>query len=259
MMRRHIDLHAKLFSKSKLVMLYGPGAEIYDYARRRAGAGLRCDSVGVAPYYYAHLGGYSHRRLFEQTYPKQPVVVEPAHYAHQQEHNTWQNGSTLVHAVETLHPTWVTVHHWPREWLNENKLTAAGLANRMGYWFLAKTVMHNRVVERGRELLVRLNIENRGVAPAYHRYVPAISLVHAESGKEVMRGTASCADARRWKPGYVSLNNLRFIMPTDVPAGRYLLRCGLCESSACREATVQLGNFGMDSDGFYQFSELTLV
>ncbi len=257
-MRRHIDLHARLFPNSKLIQLYGPGEEIYEYARRTADAGLRCDSVGVAPYYYAHLGGYSHRAMFEKAYPKQPVVVEPAHYSHQLEQNTWQNGSTLAHAVEALHPTWVTVHHWPREWLEENRDTAARLANRMGYWFLAKTVMCRRSVRRGGELLVRLNVENRGVAPAYHRYVPTLSLVHTASSEEVMRGLAKRTDVRRWKPGHVSLNNMHFLIPADVPAGRYLLRIGLLESADRSEATVRLGNAGRDPDGFYRVSEVVL-
>lgn len=258
MMRRHIDIHARFFRRSKLFQLYGPGEEIYSYARRTADAGLRCDSAGVAPYYYAHLGGYSHRTLFEKTYPKQPVVVEPAHYSHQQEHNTWQKGSTLAHAVEALHPTWVTVHHWPQEWLNENRETAERLANRMGYWFLAKTVMHRRIQPRGAELLVRLNVENRGVAPAYHRYVPAFSLVSIESGTEMMRGLARRIDVRRWKPGHVSMNNLRFAIPFDVPAGRYILRIGLLESARQSAGAVQLGNHDRDSDGFYRVSEIIL-
>ncbi len=264
-LKKHIDLHAKYFKKTRLIILYGAGREVCSYARERANAGLRTDSVGVNAYYVDH-GGYWTEKLcppldaghFEEFWRSRPVVVEPDHYRHSVRHNTWQRGSTLARAVEDLHPTWVTVHHWPREWLEENRELAGQLANRMGYWFMLKTVVYPGVVKRGSQFIIQMNWENRGVAPIYKNYPVAISLKNRD-GAEVFRAVHPTIDIRSWMPTRVSVNNLRWIIPGDVPAGKYLLRVGLVDAIESLAGSIKLGSEGEEEDMFYRVGEIEIV
>lgn len=264
-LKRHVDLHAACFRHSRLLILYGAGREVCDYARETAAAGLRCDSVGVHSY-YTEFGGYWTEEIdpdldagrFGDFWRGSPVVLEPAHYSHALRYNTWQNGATLERALDELHPSWVTVHHWPREWLAENRELAARLANRMGYWFFLKTLALPEKVRRGDPFLIRMVWENRGVAPIYRAYALAISLRAEAGGAEVYRSLHPSVDIRQWQPGRMRIVASRWRLPEALPPGRYALRIGLVDGPAATAAAIRLGITGEDDDLFYQAATLTV-
>jgi hypothetical protein len=256
-LKEHIDIHARNFKKTQLFILYGAGDELCDYARKTVKAGLRIDSVGV-PWYVYNRGFYTHRYMFEKSYRRFPVVVEPDHYWACVRHNCWQKGSVLEHAVGALHPSWLTVHHYPREWLEENRDLVRRLSNRIGYWFLLKTVVHPKTVRAGEEFEVQMNWENRGCAPIYRKYPLVLSFVRCDSGVEVARLVHPSADCRRWKDGDSYVNHLRWLMPKEMSAGEYRLRVGLVDRPRDKQAAIAIGTVGREADGFYAVSRLTV-
>ncbi len=257
-LKAHIDMHAKLFTKSQLFSLYGMGDELCDYARKTAGTGLRIDSVGV-PWYCYNRGYYTHRYMFEKSYRKKPVIVEMDHYGKCINDNCWWDGSVLEHSLDALHPSWITCHWYPREWLEENRDLAARLANRAGYWFMLKTVVHPQSVPAGDEFSVQMNWENRGCAPIYRKYPLALSLSKADSGKEVARLIHPSADCRHWKDGDCYVNHLRWKMPDRMPPGDYRLRVGLLDKARDERAAIAIGTAGREDDGFYSVSDISVT
>jgi len=254
MLRKHIDLHAAYFKQSQLIMQYGASDAAALYALKKANAGLRSDSIGVRSY-FIEFGGYWKIELFDKFWRTRPTVVEPEHYRNWRNDkvNSWQNGSTIANALKEHHATWLTVHHWPREWLNDgNAELARQLANQIGYWFFLKTVVYPKTVKAGDEILVQMNWENRGVAPIYKNYPVAISFKSVETGKEVFRIPHPSSDSRRWMPGKTTVNNLAWMIPDDAPKGEYILRFGLVESVDDPTAKIRLGVKGVEDDLFYK-------
>jgi hypothetical protein len=256
-LKKHVDIHARQFKKTRLFMLYGAGDELCEYSRKTVKAGLRCDSVGVS-WYLLNRGFYTHRYMFEKSYRRYPVVVEPAHYGGRAEGGYWQKGSVIEHAVGALHPSWVTVHGYPREWLEQNRELARRLANRMGYWFLLKAVVYPKAVKAGSEFEVQMNWENRGCAPIYRKYPLVLSFVRCDSGVEVARLVHPSADCSRWKDGDCYVNHLRWLMPKGMPAGEYRLRVGLVDKPRDETAAIAIGTVGREADGFYAVGKLAV-
>jgi hypothetical protein len=150
----------------------------------------------------------------------------------------------------------LTIHHWPREWYNENRELAASLVNQMGYWFFLKSVLYPKVVKPGEEIAVQMSWENRGVAPIYKNYPVAISFKSKESGREVFRISHPTSDSRRWMPGKTTSNNLKWIIPGNIPAGEYILRFGLVDNMENMSAIIKLGVEGAEDDLFYKMGEI---
>jgi len=262
-LKRHVDLHRKHFHSSQLIILYGAGREVCSYARDTAGAGLRTDSVGVYSY-YTEFGGYWTEKIypeldaghFSEFWPHYPVVIEPAHYSHALHFNTWQNGSTLERSLQDLHPSWVTIHHWPREWYEENRALSARLANKMGYWFFLKTASLPKAVSRGEKFLTQMIWENRGVAPIYRRYYLALSLCRVEDGTEVYRALHPSLDVRTFAPGQVQVLHPQWSIPQAIPPGQYFVRVALVQDFNSQEAAIKLGIQGRDDEGFYRLASM---
>ncbi len=265
-LKRHVDLHRKHFHSSQLIILYGAGREVCRYARDTAAAGLRTDSVGVHSY-YTEFGGYWTEKIYPQLdaghfgefWPHYPVVVEPAHYAHALRFNTWQNGSTLERSLQDLHPSWVTIHHWPREWYNENRELSDRLANKVGYWFFLKTASLPKQLIRGEKFLTQMVWENRGVAPLYRRCYLALSLCRVEDGREEYRALHPSLDFRTLPPGQVQVLQPQWCIPADITPGTYLLRLGLVWDLQATAAAIRLGIQGRDEEGFYPVAEVSVT
>jgi hypothetical protein len=262
-LKKHIDLHAKYFKKSHLIMQYSYSKQMSDYAFKKANAGLRCDSVCVDNHFFSY-GGYCFMDQFENVWRTQPVVLEPGHYKlygdrmhiGEKGKDRWQKGSTLRSAMHAHHASWLTIHHWPREWYNENRELTASLVNPMGYWFFLKSLIYPKVVKPGEKFLIQMNWENRGVAPIYKNYPVAISFKSKETGKEVFRIAHPTSDCRRWMPTKTTVNNLEWIIPDDIPAGEYIIRFGLVDDEENMSAKIKLGIDGMEDDLFYKTGEI---
>ncbi len=135
---KHIDLHCKYFKRTLLAVnddfSFGgvdptfPTMEAIRYARKH-GLTLRDDSILVQ-------GGkraYFHADMAQAFWPELPVILESEHYGPSRDRGNWKDGAQYLEAVEAYHASYVSIHWWPREFLEANRDLIARINRRLGY------------------------------------------------------------------------------------------------------------------------------
>ena len=180
----HIDLHLKHFKNTLLCISDdfaghdkpGKNFPITDYALSR-GVTLRDDSILVQP----PPRSWYHAGMAEAFWPKMPVILEHEHYAGSKKRGAW-SGDLLLKAVEDYHASFLSIHGWPREILDENRGTIDKINRRMGYRLQPLEVSWPKTVVIGTNFRVHWNWANKGVAPCYPGGFPCLTLKDAEGG-----------------------------------------------------------------------------
>lgn len=180
--RKHLDLHKKHFKQTLLaanddLSNQGRGLETLVYARK-LGMTLRDDSILVDPGERA----YDHAYVAPSFWPEVPVVLESEHYGGSKKRGNWQDGSLYLQAVEDYHASWVTVHWFPREFLQENRALIDRINMRMGYRLQLLEASWPAEAAAGSSMTVSYRWRNAGVAPCLPGGFPAITLKDAKGG-----------------------------------------------------------------------------
>jgi hypothetical protein len=168
--KKHIDLYAKYFKRTLVCVnddLAGhdkPGWHFpeTDYAISH-GMTLRDDSIVVDPPPHS----WYHAEMAQAFWPHWPVILEHAHYGYTKEKGTWGDGSLLLKAIEDYHASYMSIHGWPREELNENRSLIDRINLRMGYRLQLREMSWPREVTIGQWFKVHSLWANAGVAPCY--------------------------------------------------------------------------------------------
>ncbi|MCU0785475.1 MAG: DUF4832 domain-containing protein [Verrucomicrobia bacterium] len=182
--KRHIDLHLKHFKKTQLCISDDfaghdrPGARfpITDYALSK-GVTLRDDSILVQPAPRA----WYHAEMAQAFWPKFPVILEHQHYGNSKQRQAW-DPDLLLRSVEDYHASFMSIHWWPRELLEENREVINQINLRMGYRLHPVEVTGSKSVEIGKPFQVRWTWVNKGVAPCYPGGFPALTLKDQAGG-----------------------------------------------------------------------------
>ncbi|MGQ9591926.1 MAG: DUF4832 domain-containing protein [Planctomycetota bacterium] len=182
--KRHIDLHRKHFSRTLLALnddMAGPGKpgksfSAAEYALSR-GVTLRDDSILVQP----PPRSWYHAEMAEAFWPKLPVILEHEHYGPSKARGAW-SGELLEKAVEDYHASYLSVHWWPREFLEENRETIDRLNRRLGYRIVLREISWPEEAALGEPFLVETVWANEGVAPLYAGGFFALALADAKGG-----------------------------------------------------------------------------
>lgn len=127
---------------------------------------------------------------------------------------------------------------------------------KVGYRFVVKQVQHTASVVRGFQISISSTIENKGVAPAYHRWPIAYRLRNASTG-EIAQRLISPYDIRTILPGTVTINDT-FTVSGTVPAGAYKLDMTILNKEAT-DPFVNLAISGRRSDGWYEISNISVT
>lgn len=167
--KRHIDLHAKLFKHTQLVISddvaghNAPGRQLpaIDYALSNR-VTLRDDSILVQP----PPNSWYHAEMAQEFWPRMPVVLEHEHYGSSKQRGAW-SGDLLVKSVEDYHASFMSIHWWPREVLAENREVVARINRRLGYRIQLKEINGPAEVALGQPFVVDTSWANAGVAPCY--------------------------------------------------------------------------------------------
>jgi len=182
---KHIDLYVKHFPHTLLAAnddLAGPttpGSHLpeTDYALAR-GVTLRDDSILVQPPPHS----WYHAQLAQAFWPRFPVILEHEHYGASKERGAWGDGSLLLKAVEEYHASYLSIHWWPREELEQNRGIIQRINLRLGYRLLPQEVSWPDRVVIGRPWTIATAWVNEGVAPCYPGGFQAITLKDAKGG-----------------------------------------------------------------------------
>jgi hypothetical protein len=184
----HIDLHLKHFKNTLLCISDDfaghdkPGKRfpITDYAFSK-GVTIRDDSILVQP----PPNAWHHAEMAQLFWPELPVILEHDHIENSKKRRAW-DGGRLLSAVEEYHASYMSIHGFPREYLEENRETIDAINRRMGYrimpvevsWpatvpiaTLPEAIVAHQDVTRhsgpGKNFKVRWSWTNKGVAPCY--------------------------------------------------------------------------------------------
>ncbi len=167
--KRHIDLHVKLFPRTLLCIsddVAGdskPGRHFpaMDYAFSR-GVTMRDDSILVQP----PPRSWYHAEMAETFWPTLPVILEHEHFGSSKQRKAW-SGELLRKSVEDYHASYMSIHWWPREELAENRETVAAINRRLGYRLQLREISWPAEVKLGETFTVETAWANAGVAPCY--------------------------------------------------------------------------------------------
>ena len=177
--RLHVDLHCKHFPDTLLCIsddVAGnarPGSHFpsTDYALSK-GVTLRDDSilVGKAPkqWFHAELAG--------QFWPTLPVIVEHEHYGLSRDRGAWDK-DLLARSVEEYHASYMSIHWWPKEFLDANRDAVDRINRRLGYRLELRKATYPKTVELNEPFEVESVWSNVGVAPCYGGGFVAYTLI----------------------------------------------------------------------------------
>jgi len=128
---------------------------------------------------------------------------------------------------------------------------------RLGYRLVLRSLEYPATVPQGRELPVKLQWENVGVAPPYRDYRVAfrLSAYGAEPSRPFLIVTTE--SIRGWLPG-PHQSSLKLSLPQNAAAGGYELALGLVPPDGERPE-VKLAIEGRSQDGWYPLSKLTVT
>lgn len=165
----HIDLYAKHFKKTLLAIsddVAGPskpGAHqpTTDYALSK-GVTLRDDSILVQP----PPNSWHHAEMAQAFWPKLPVVLEHEHLGASKIRGAW-SGDLLMKSIEDYHASYMSIHWWPREELEENRATIDRINRRLGYRIQLREASWPRETPLGEPFAFEAAWSNAGVAPCY--------------------------------------------------------------------------------------------
>ena len=249
-LRRHVDLHLKYLPDTQLLLnddmvntafLGGEstfGRDGTESALRFAaycagkGIGLRDDSVCVK--YYSQMFGYDTLRtgyLFDLFSPTAPVDLEFEHY-NRVSPEGFKDGYAFLEALKRTHASFAGFHGYPQEWLKTRSAFTEYAANRLGYWYFFTGLDLPECVS-GMKTLARLNVENRGWAPAYHPFELKVQAVCGEKRYLLFKAEGKNL---RWQTQCTEILPLSFV---GVPAGKYELEIGLFEKDQPIQLAIQ--------------------
>lgn len=180
----HIDLYVKHFKKTLLAIsddVAGhdkPGAHqpATDYALSK-GVTLRDDSILVQP----PPNSWHHAEMAQAFWPKLPVILEHEHLGSSKIRGAW-SGDLLIKAIEEYHASYMSIHWWPREELEENRETIDQINRRMGYRIQLREASWPRQTALGEPFTFEATWANAGVAPCYPGGFVALTLKDEKGG-----------------------------------------------------------------------------
>lgn len=176
---RHMDMHRRIFSKTLLVAnddFVFQGESTLRYART-LGMTLRDNSILVQPpprsYFNAGLAD-----LFWRDFP---VILETTHYAEGLQSHSWDD-DILLKAIREYHASYLSIHHFPREFLEAKRELIDRVNQILGYRVRLLSASWPSIVDRNMSVSIQITLENAGVAPCYPGGYPAVTLKDQDGG-----------------------------------------------------------------------------
>ena len=126
---------------------------------------------------------YFSAKLAEYFWRNKPIILESEHYGPSKKQGHWGDGSKYFQAVEDYHASYVSIHHWPREFLQENKELIERINLQLGYRILPVEIKWQKNV-RISEAVWKISYcwINKGVAPCYQDLYPIITWKDEKGG-----------------------------------------------------------------------------
>jgi len=134
----------------------------------------------------------------------------------------------------------------------EHKKNLDKLWKKLGYRFVLRKVDHESSIEKGNNLAVQIQVENKGVAPFYFEWPLVFYLIDSE-GKVALQKKLD-VDIREWLPGTVRCDASVYILD-DLSPGLYDVKLAIHDPDTGAPG-VMFANTGRDEKGRYLVSRL---
>jgi hypothetical protein len=128
------------------------------------------------------------------------------------------------------------------------------LHKTLGYRFVLRSVEHEKSVDKGTTQQIKIDIENKGVAPFYFDW-PLVLFLIDESDNVALQSELD-VDIRQWLPGSHSVNTSTAI-PASIAAGDYEIKLAILDPMT-NSPGVRFANTGRDVSGRYLVSRLEI-
>lgn len=262
-----VDSYTKSFHRTPLVSQLGDKATVADTlaGARNGGAARDPDApvVGWRADCLGDVGGFDAKRNhMTDIYPEAiqnlqlgeqwktaPVSLEACWVMQHWKDQGWDVNYIIAQAIKWHASTFnnkssaVPEAWWPlvNDWLRH-----------MGYRFALRRFAFSASVGADRKLLYESWWENKGNAPAYRAYVPALRISSASASWTIPLD----GDAREWLPGDIVRNGSAYL-PDGLPDGLYDLSVALVDPVA-RVPRIHLASEGELADGWLPLGRVAL-
>jgi hypothetical protein len=255
-----VDIYLDNFNETPLIMLIGGDGELA-YAVEK-GAGWRADCLGDLGYFsetWNHMRDSYQQSIdaadANDAWKKAPVCFESCGVA-QKWADEGYDVEFIINEALRMHCSVFNNKSSPippRWWGAMEEFI-----KKMGYRFVINYLTIPSMVKAGESLPVESEWENLGVAPPYRNYLIAFKLipVNRSRGGTAISDSQYEVDLKKWLPGKHQLN-LDLEIPASVKPGKYNLAVAL-KDPYTKEVAVRLGIKGMDSQGWYNLSEVVI-
>ncbi len=125
---------------------------------------------------------YFHAKAAQQLWRNAPVYIESEHYGGSAARGCWDDGYGFLQSIEDYHATYASIHWWPHEFLQANRELVRDINRIIGFRFLPQSVSFSVNLGYNEPFVFKSTWQNRGVAPAYADYYPAITLKNKQGG-----------------------------------------------------------------------------
>ncbi len=183
-LKMHIDLYCQHFKHTQLCISddyagynkLGHRFPITDYAYSK-GVTIRDDSimVGAYPIHWRHA---EMAQLFWHDFP---VILETDHWGDGIKKGTWKD-DLFIRSVEEYHASYMSIHWWPKEFLEANREVIDQINLRLGYRLQLKSIEWPEKVKLGEPFEITQSWANAGVAPCYPGGYPCVTLKDKKGG-----------------------------------------------------------------------------
>lgn len=259
-----VDAYTESFAKTPLIALL-MDEKTNKYANSRIHVGWRVDCIGDLGFWASEQNGWTHMHDF---YPREIIgcdvqdswIESPLSFEICGTFLSWRDkqgyGREEVKYIFDQSLKWhmssfnAKSSPVPEEW---NDLVDDWL-KKMGYRFVLRRFTYPKEVKQNGKLQFTSWWENKGVAPCYKDFIPAIRL--KSKGNEAV---VVIPDVRLkgWLPGDIVCDDAVFV-PLELPAGTYDLQIALVDRQKHRPR-INLAVEGRTSDGWYQLGKITVT
>ncbi len=254
--RALVDAYIESFRKTPLVMLL-TDEKTNKYGLSKADVGWRVDCLGDMGGFnpsWSHMLDYYPQAIvnfgMRDAWKKAPVTLEVCWVMQHWLEKGWDVDyiidQSLKWHISSFNAKSSPV---PRQWT----ANVERWLKKMGYRFVLRKFTYPAEVRRNGKLAFTSWWENKGVAPCYRKFPPALRLKSGERSAVLVTD----ADIRTWLPGDIVYDDAVFV-PPDLEPGDYELALALVDPRT-GAPKVQLAIAGRGSDGWYGLGRIRVT
>lgn len=259
-----VDAYTESFVKTPLIALM-MDEKTNQYAKSKIPLGWRVDCIGDLGFWANEQNGWSHMNDF---YPREIIkcgiqdswMQSPLSFEICGTFLSWRDNQgygreevqyifeqSLKWHMSSFNPKSSPV---PPEWSD----LVDDWLKKMGYRFVLRRFTYWPEVKQNGKLSFTSWWENKGVAPCYKDFIPAIRLKSDENEAVVV---VPHINLKEWLPGDVVFDDAVFV-PSDLPAGTYAVQIALVDRQR-HQPRVNLAIEGKTDGGWYSLGQIRVI